>query len=149
VARPKKLHIDLAELCIAREVETGDLDWFLDTENGAVLLLNSEYEPAKHHGVQPIEIESNPLRFIPIEAQTQVECDEDLRSFCETLADRKLKESISLALSASRPEKRIRALLQWVPEQLAAWYQFRKESHERRARQWLTSLGIELAQKAA
>jgi Uncharacterised protein family (UPF0158) len=145
----KKLHIDLTELCIARETETAELAWFLDIETGAVILLNPEYEPAKNGGLQPHEIEGNPNRFVPVTAQRNEDTQRDLKAFCDQVRDVQLKETLSLALAASRPEKRFKTLLQWLPEELGHWRQFRREACESRARTWLKSIGIEMAQRAA
>jgi hypothetical protein len=60
----RSLAIDLEELTIAFEAEAADLQWYLDTQTGGVILLTREYEPAEHGGLTATEIETDPVRFL-------------------------------------------------------------------------------------
>jgi Uncharacterised protein family (UPF0158) len=138
----RALDVDLDELLIAFEAEAGDLHWYLDTHHGAVILVSREYDPAEHDGLTVVDIETDPTRFVrvpPLEAQQAVD---DMTFFANSVADPQLKQTLDIALSASRPEKRFRAALSWLPEQQALWHSFRQERCLARVTQWLASLGL-------
>lgn len=139
----KPLPVDLVDLCIALEAEAGGLRWFFDTQTGDTILLNAEYEPENHGGVTPQEIEADPVRFRPVPAADASRAAADMQRFVEGLSDGRLKESLQMALQAPRPEKRFRAALGWIPEELERWHRFRQQLHTERARAWLAELGID------
>jgi hypothetical protein len=65
-----------------------------------------------------------------------------MEAFAQSHPDQRLKESLLLALEAPRPDRRIRAVLCWLPEQQQQWHEFRHGRIEARARAWLTQLGL-------
>lgn len=143
----KSLPVDLAELCIAlaAESETSDLKWFLDLESGKVILVNREYDAAEWGGLKPEDIEGNPARFKPVPAAEPHHQLIDMQAFVAALTDVRLKESLELALSAPRPERRFRAVLGWLPDELEKWHSFRHQRFETRAHSWLSTLGVSVA----
>jgi hypothetical protein len=143
------LPVDLEELCIALEAEPGDLRWYLDLSSGDVILLSREYEPAEHGGLTIDEIEGTPSRFRRIPPGNPQDAVEDMKAFADQLSDAQLKESLMLALSAPRPERRFRAVLGWLPEQQQQWHDFRQARCAQRARAWLASQGIAVKERAA
>ena len=136
------LAVDVEELCVALEGDAPDARWFFDCETGDVLLINSEYEPAENRGLTEAEIESNPIRFKPV-PPAQHEALTDMRAFVNEIKDATLRDSLALALSAPKPDRRFRAVLGWLPAELEHWRTFRHQQMEKRAHQWLQSLGIE------
>ena len=136
------LAVDVAELCVALSGDAGDARWFFDCDTGDVVLLNSEYEPAENRGLTVADIESNPLRFKPVPPGQPHELGDDMRAFVAQLPDATLRDSLTLALSAPKPERRFRAVLGWLPDELEHWRTFRHQQLERRAHAWLKSLGI-------
>lgn len=143
------LPVDLEELCIALEAEAGDLRWYLDVASGDVILVTREYEPAEHGGLTVVEIESDPTRFRRIPGGNPQDAIDDMKAFAGQLKDAQLKESLDLALSAPRPDRRFRAVLGWLPEQQQLWHDFRQARCVRRALGWLASQGIAPAERAA
>lgn len=140
----KSLPIDFAELCIAltAEAEASELKWFLDLESGKVILVSREYDAAEWGGLKPEDIENNPKRFKPVPAADPEHQVADMRAFVGELNDARLKESLELALTAPRPERRFRAVLGWLPAELEKWHSFRQQRNEERARVWLSSVGV-------
>jgi hypothetical protein len=143
------LPVDLDELCIALEAEASDLRWFLDLRSGEVLLVSREYEPAEHEGLTVDDIEGAPERFRRVPPGKPEDAVDDMKAFAGQLADAQLRESLQLALSAPRPERRFRAVLGWLPEQQQRWHDFRQARCTRRALAWLASQGLAPAGRAA
>ncbi|MBL8917901.1 MAG: hypothetical protein JNJ54_03500 [Myxococcaceae bacterium] len=140
----KALPVDLAELCIALEAdsETSELKWFLDLESGRVILVSREYDANEWGGLQPEEIEGNPARFKPVPPPEPNHQLADMQAFVAALGDARLKESLELALTAPRPERRFRAVLGWLPAELEKWHAFRQQRCEARAHSWLSTVGV-------
>ncbi|GMU62403.1 MAG: hypothetical protein AMXMBFR34_41660 [Myxococcaceae bacterium] len=143
------LPVDLEELCIALEAEAGDLRWYLDLASGDVILVTHEYEAAEHAGLTVDEIEGTPSRFRRIPPGDPAHAVDDMKAFAAQLSDTQLKESLELALSAPRPDRRFRAVLGWLPDQQQHWHDFRHARCARRARAWLAAQGIAPADRAA
>lgn len=134
--------IDLADVCIALSGEGGPLRWYLDTQTGSTLLLNAEYDPQQNNGVTVSQIESDRERFRPIPNGDPGLTLTDMGSFAAQTTDPTLKESLELALAAPHPERRFRAVLGWLPEELSRWHSYRQGQLEVRARAWLKKLGL-------
>lgn len=149
-AQPTRtLPVDLEELSIAMEAEAGDLHWYLDLHRGDVLLVTSEYEPSEHDGLTVTEIETDPNRFIRVPPGDPQHAVDDMRGFATSLGDAQLQESLELALSASRPERRFKTALSWLPEHQQRWHAWRREQGVQRALAWLTRLGVLPTTRAA
>jgi hypothetical protein len=138
----KDLPVDLSELCVALETEASDLRWYLDVSTGELLLVNDEYDPGEHAGLEVVDIETNPLRFRPVPAGSPGEPLKDMQGFTAQLTDATLKESLEIALLAPRPERRFKSVMTHLPDVQRAWHGFRQHRMEVRARAWLQSLGI-------
>jgi len=143
----RALPVDLVELSIALEAEadaSAELRWFFDLDSGAVILVSREYDPAEWGGLSAQDLENTPARFKPVPPADPQHALADMSAFVAALTDSRLKESIELALSAPRPERRFRAVLGWLPEELEKWRAFRQQRAEARALTWLASLGVRL-----
>lgn len=136
------LPVDLAELCIALETEAGELRWYLDVTTGDVILVSREYEAQDYGGLSAEEIEGSPERFLLVPAGDASTLVGDMESYAASLSDARLQESLSLALSAPRPERRFRAVLGWLPEEQERWHRWRQERAFTRAQAWLSALGL-------
>ena len=145
----RSLPVDLEELSIAFEAEGTDLQWYVDTDGGAVILINREYDPVEHGGLTATEIETDPNRFLRVPAVDPQHAVDDMRSFADSVTDAQLKETLELALSAPRPEKRFKTALSWLPDQNARWHAWRLERCRRRVISWLASKGFTPAARAA
>ena len=132
----------MSELCIALEAEPAELSWFLDLTTGDVILVNVEYDPEENDGLTVSDLEQNTQRFRQVPSADPVDMVGDMQAFAAQLTDLRLKESLDLALSAPRPERRFRAALGWLPDELDRWHSFRQQRCEGRATTWLESLGI-------
>ncbi|MFZ5442783.1 MAG: UPF0158 family protein [Myxococcota bacterium] len=144
----RALPVDLDELVIAFEAE-GELQWYLDVQTGAVILVGREYEPAEHGGLTATEIETDPTRFVKVPPAEPHLVVEDMRAFAEVHDDAQLRESLELALSAPRPEKRFKSALSWLPEHQARWHAWRQDKCLARVKNWLARLGLVAESRAA
>ena len=131
----------MAELCLALEAEA-DLSWYLDLTTGDVILLTPEYEAAEYGGIDAVELQTNEARFRRVPTPDPKAAMADMQAFVGGLSDSQLRESLELALSAPRPERRFRAALGWIPDQLQKWHAFRQSRAEARALAWLESLRV-------
>lgn len=145
----RALPVDLEELSIALEAETADLRWYLDLVSGDVLLVTQEYEPAEHDGLTVTEIETSPARFVRVPASSPARSVDDMKAFVSSLGDPQLQESLDLALSASRPEKRFKTALSWLPERQQQWHAWHRQACLQRALDWLARMGITPIARAA
>lgn len=145
----RTLPVDLEELSIAFESFGADVQWYLDTETGDVILLNREYDPAEHKGLTPAEIESNGKRFVAVPRSDSFALVGDMLAFAKEVADAQLKESLQLALSAPRPSKYFKMALSWLPEQQSRWHAFRLEACRGRVKGWLEQQGIQPSPRAS
>lgn len=140
----KRIKVDLDELCIALETSPGeDMRWYLDAESGATILVTCEYDPAEDGGPTLEEIESHPDRYLPVSPTPSHAAFADMEAFVAGLSDERLKESLELALGAPRPFRRFKSVLEHLPDQRQAWFDFRKQRMLDRARRWLADQGIE------
>jgi hypothetical protein len=149
VTAHRALPVDLEELSIALEAEAADLRWYLDVRTGEVLLVTHEYEPAEHDGLTETEIESDPSRFVRVPAGNPQRVIDDMKDFVASLGDAKLQESLELALSASRPERRFKTALSWLPERQQQWHAWYRDHCHQRALDWLSQQGIVPTARAA
>ncbi|MCU0698264.1 MAG: UPF0158 family protein [Myxococcaceae bacterium] len=138
------LAVDLTELCIAlsAEGETTGLKWFLDRDSGRVILVSREYDPGEWGGLSVQDIEGTPARFTPVPAADPTLHLDDMKAYVAGLSDVRLRESLEIALSGPRPERRFRAVLGWLPDELERWHTFRQQRSEARALAWLDSVGV-------
>ncbi len=143
------LNVDLAELRLAFEADTQDLPWFLDSHGGAVLLTTAEYDPAQHGGLTVAQIEADTQRFLRVPPSNPDQLIADMREFAESSGDAQLKESLELALSAPRPDKRFKTVMSWLPDQQAAWNRWRQQRTLERVTAWLEGHGLKAAARAA
>ena len=139
----RTLAVDLVELCVALDSSPGDLAWYLDVQTGALVLVNSEYDPAE---MEPSleEIEKAPDRFVCVPPAESDVAYGDMQAFLEVLEDPTLKESLLLALSGPGSFRRFKTVLGHIPEQRKRWLAFKSARLQARAKQWLSSLEIEL-----
>lgn len=145
----RAIPVDLAELRLAFEAETQDLPWYLDTGTGEVLLVTSEYEPSQHRGVTVAQIEGDPARFLRVPPSNPQHLVDDMRAFAESVGDTQLTESLDLALSAPRPDKRFKTVLSWLPERQQQWHAWRQARTMERVTSWLAGHGLQPAARAA
>lgn len=145
----RAIPVDLAELRLAFEADTQDLPWYLDTETGAVLLVTSEYEPSQHGGVTVAHIEGDTRRFLRVPPSNPEHVVDDMRAFAESVGDSQLTESLEIALSAPRPDKRFKTVLSWLPERQQQWHAWRTDRTVERVTTWLQGHGLAPAARAA
>ena len=108
---------------------------------GHFVVLTS-YDPEENAGLTVSDLEQNTQRFRQVPSAAPADMLGDMQAFAAQLTDVQLKESLDLALSAPRPDRRFRAALGWLPDELDRWHSFRQRQCEDRATVWLETLGI-------
>lgn len=142
MSRQKPLPIDLGDVCAALESADEGHRWYLDSSTGETVLINAEFDPQDYDGRSAVEIEGDQARYRRIPRVDGDTLLADMHDFASQMMDVRLKESLLLALSAPRPERRFKAVLSWLPEPQKTWQLFRQRCVEMRARDWLTSQGL-------
>ena len=137
----RQLPVDLEELSLAFEAEASDVRWYLDAQTGSVILVTAEFDPGEH-GVTREQLETDALRFVPVPPVDPQHIVEDMSAYASTVADAQLRESLQLALSAPRPEKRFKTALSWLPEHQTRWHAWRQERCGQRMNEWLARNGL-------
>lgn len=145
----RALAVDTTELRLAFEAETQDLPWYLDVDTGDVLLVTAEYEPSEHRGVTVAQIERETARFLRVPPSNPQHVVDDMRAFAESVGDTQLTESLALALSAPRPDKRFKTALSWLPETQQQWHAWRQARTMDRVTAWLAGHGLRPVARAA
>ncbi len=145
---PLSLPVDVPELCIALAAEAGDLRWYLDLETGDVLLVTREWDANEHGGLDAQDVEANQVRFLRVPPADARNATLDMEAYAAQIDDARLRESLELALSAPRPERRFRAVLGWLPEEQDRWRTYRHLRLEERAHAWLKRVGVVAAHRA-
>lgn len=148
-AATRRIPVDLPELALALGAEAEDVAWFLDLDTGDVLLVNREWDPTEHGGLTVDEVEADGRRFLKVPAVTAEVPLSDMAAYAAQVSDVRLRESLEIALSAPRPERRFRAVLGWLPEEQERWHRFRQERCEARAHEWLKAHGVVAIARAA
>lgn len=137
----RQLPVDLEELSLAFEAEASDVRWYLDVQTGAVILVTAEFDPGEH-GVTREQVETDPVRFMPVPPVDPQHVIEDMNVYATSVTDAQLRESLQLALSAPRPEKRFKTALSWLPEHQTKWHAWRAERCGQRMNEWLARNGL-------
>jgi hypothetical protein len=140
--------VDVPELHLAFAAEAGDVCWYLDTLTGDVLLVSREWEPSEHGGLTRAELNTNTARFRRVPSADSGIGRLDMEAYAAQVTDERLRESLDLALSAPRPDRRFRAVLGWLPEEQERWRRFRQTRCEARAKEWLATVGIVVKPRA-
>lgn len=143
----RSVPVDLAELRLAFAAEADDVRWYLDLVTGDVLLVSREWEPAEHGGITLEDLDRNGARFIQVPGGDGDASRADMQAYTAQVPDERLRESLSLALSAPRADRRFRAVLGWIPEEQERWRRFRQEQCDARARAWLSTMAIDPVQR--
>lgn len=137
----RSLAVDLEELTLAFEAEAADVRWFLDLQTGAVILVTAQFDPAEA-GVTVEQLETDAARFMRVPEVDPEHLIEDMGVWATTVEDVTLRESLLIAMSAPRAEKRFKTALSWLPEQQAKWHLWRAERCAERMKNWLAEHGL-------
>ena len=132
--RAKPITIDLAELAIALEDHSG-LVWYLDAKSGDLVPLSDD--AGDDDLPTPRDEIENSVRFTFVEALESREEWEEMRDFTTTVADRRMRELLEVALAGKGAFRRFRDVLASHAEERARWIAEHDRRMQERAREWL------------
>ena len=140
----KELKIDSEDLINALEDHSDSFDYFLDLENGNVVLLSSddfedefEEDPVNLDGYNHEIVENNPGRFIFINPISSRESFKIMEDFVSTILNELIKNTLSIALSKRKPFRNFKDELNHLPEIQKEWYKYHEIEMEKLAYEWL------------
>jgi len=141
----KVLKIDLDQLCEALEDSSYEHDYYLDMETGEIIFL-SEYMEDKDSKRLKVRIEKDFGRYEYIPTAESYEGHRDMRDFVATVDDEHVAELLEVAINGRGAFRRFKDVLLNYPEERERWFRFKDDRMEERARDWLDSAGIVLAE---
>lgn len=137
----KKLTIDAGELVFAMQSSRGmDAEWYLDMENGEVLLDRDE------NGELIETMDSDP-RYLRIEQIPSYAAFDVMENFVATLNDARVVRKLTRALSGRKPFRAFKDALCEFPEVREAWFEFEQQADLRRAARWCEENEIDVQWK--
>ncbi|MFQ6060613.1 MAG: UPF0158 family protein [Thermoplasmata archaeon] len=143
-SRPQKarLKVNMDELAYAFENCSREMRYFLDLENGAVVVV-SDYDDEKEELEEKVEQELG-KRYLAIPCMGSEEAYRDMVDFIGSVEDRFLKEKLQIAVDGEAAFRRFKNVLLSYPEERERWFKFKEECVKERVRDWLELEGIEL-----
>lgn len=137
-----KLQVDLEYLLFAWQDESPDSAYYLDSETGSVLLVQRDLDELDELK-DAIELQPNRYLYVPKPDPSQLPMD--LSDFIFTVADRHLKDLLSVAYEGTNRLAACKSILAKQPDELKRWEAFRKDAVRERVRRWLAANDIEAA----
>ena len=131
--------IDYGGLVVAMETR-GKLKYFLDRETGDVSGYYPQGRPADAPKVAACEAE--PLRYLPIPAETPEINLGDRRAFVRSVPDATVKSALEATFSAADAQLAFRGVLRDAGGEEKRWFRFKEARVHERASKWLAQHGL-------
>ena len=136
------LRIDVGELMMALEDNSGMAECYLDRKTGEVLrvsdaLLGEEDEELS------ARIEADPERYVLIDPIPSSTGFETMADFVETVADAAARRALERALAGHKPFRAFKDALLDYPAERENWFRFKDAAYRRHAEAWLADNGVE------
>jgi hypothetical protein len=142
----KALNINIDELCSAMEDSSFENHYYLDLENGEILLL-IDYSDDEEGEKLREKIDDEPERYELIPKLESHESYADLEDFVATLKDEHLVELLEVAINGKGAFRRFKDVLFRFPEERERWFQFKDARIRERVREWLEDIDITLSKE--
>jgi hypothetical protein len=156
----KELKVDFEMIGMAMEDVNRDLiDYYLDTENGQVIVLSDE--ASKYAGddeyinirdlpdwqIDEIKVAENILnnqtgRYVNIPEKPTYESYELMVDFTEIVEDELLRDKLNIALDGKGAFRRFKNVLKNYPDYEKEWFAFKATKMNEEVRDWLNKIGI-------
>ncbi len=131
--KKEPLVFDLQALIHAWQDEAPDNNYYLDTDNGSVKLVNQNLYDLKEL-TDEIEKFKERYLFLPKPAANQLR--DDLRDFQRTVENKTLHPILDMALESPHPLSGFNKVLQGYPAEIERLKEFRDSRVRLRIRQW-------------
>jgi hypothetical protein len=156
----KPLNVNLDELIEAMGTRLdGTVEWFLDTETGAIHVVDEEdldeddddatavdHEslPAWQRDAKDLaaQIMASPERFVAVPQTESHEAYRVMEQFIAQVPDPRLRERLEDAIAGKGAFRRFKDVVLDHPRVREDWFRFESKVKRQRAAEWLASLGI-------
>ena len=143
-----RLPVDLDELCHALEDHSGQMDWLLDPETGAIWCRAPfgeavDDDPDELTPEQRDQWYERYERLVRIDPVDSAEAFADMEEFVDALGEGAARAALERALTRAHPFRRFKDELQDWPELRDAWFAHHDARMRDRALEWLRELEIE------
>ena len=157
----KPLNVNLDELVEAMDTRfDGTVEWFLDTETGAVHVVDEEdldedddagmdagreTVPAWQRDAKELaaQVLANPDRFVAVPQTESHEAYRVMEQFIPQVPDARLRERLGDAIAGKGAFRRFKDVLLGHPQVREEWFRFESATKRQWAAEWLASIGIE------
>jgi hypothetical protein len=139
-----RVPIDWGDLEIALTMHMDEQSSYLNLRTGKVELTANE-TIGSDVGLSEEEVETGFAEgyLIPIEPLSSQTEYRWMADFAETVADRRLREMVDLALDGRGAFRRFKAVLSDYPIERERWFAFRQERLDQEMKEWLSENDIE------
>ncbi len=136
-----ELRIDVGELIMALEDNSGMAECYLDRETGEVLRVSDALLGEEDEDLAT-RIESNPERYVFIDPLPSSAGFEAMTDFVETVADPATRRALERALAGRKPFRAFKDALLDYPAERERWFRFKDAADRRHAEAWLKDNGF-------
>ncbi len=131
-----QIKIDMGELAMALEDNSGMMNRFLDKKTGEIVF-TSEYDMIDEDEEIKKRIENDPNRYIWIEPVSSNRGFRIMEEFVESLPDGEAKMILCKALSWKKPFSNFKSALCDYPDVRERWFEFHDKALGELATEWL------------
>ncbi len=138
---PHRLRIDIPELIAAFEMNSYEVQNYLDRETGKIILVVDE----TLGGEEPPDLDDD--RHILVPTVDSHEAYRDMEDFTETVTDPTLQRLLLVALDGAGAFRRFKNVLSDFPDERERWFAYKDQQMRRRVVAWLASEGLEVIEE--
>lgn len=140
----KKLNVDLEELAFAFEGASWEMEYYLDSESGDVIMVGDPDLFGPEMEALRERVESGyGTRYVAVPKPHSREAYGDMGDFILTLEGAGLRGLLEVAIDGPGAFRRFKSVLARYPEVREQWFQFKAARTRRRVLDWLESIGVE------
>ncbi len=121
-------------------------EYYLDLETGKILLI-SDYMDDEEIGKLKDQIDEDSDRYERIPEAESHQGYEDMVDFIATVKDERLAELLEVAINGKGAFRRFKDALLNYPEERERWFQFRDDSVQEKALEWLSDIEVSLIEE--
>ena len=121
-------------------------EYYLDLETGEILFI-SDYMDDEETGKLKDQVEEDSDRYERIPEAESHQGYEDMVDFIATVKDERLAELLEVAINGKGAFRRFKDVLLNYPEERERWFQFRDDSVQEKALEWLGDIEVSLIEE--
>jgi hypothetical protein len=137
----REVSVDLDDLCTAFDNASFELQYFLDTETGEIILVSEGLDEDEMEQ-QLAEIDAADVgRYLEVPRADSHDAYTDMEDFIATVGDDRLQELLSVAIQGRGAFRRFKDVLAGHPAERQRWFDLEAARLEARVREWLADEG--------